>query len=251
MANVDYLGDLDIEFLDAIDSTNRYLAARSTDLRDFQTVATTNQTEGRGRLGRDWHSTPGLGLALSIAVPRGATKESDGLVPLEAGLSVLVSLERFGLKGGGLKWPNDVLVSGKKLAGVLCHVASESHIIAGVGLNVSYSRNQIPFENATSLKMCGITGVGPRELCEGILVALRAAHLDSMGSDYSRLDDVKRRMLTIGSRVRVHESDGAEWTGLAKDIDGEGHLVVVRDGESKSRHLVAGDILHLRNEQGD
>ena len=164
---------------------------------------------------------------------------------------MLISLERFGLRGGGLKWPNDVLVGGKKIAGVLCQVASESHIIAGVGINVSYSRNQIPAENATSLKVCGISGVGPRELCEGILVALRAVYREAEGFGSSWLDDVKRRMVTIGSRVRVHEPDGAEWTGLAKDIDGEGHLVVVRDGDMISRHLVAGDILHLRNEQGD
>ena len=164
---------------------------------------------------------------------------------------MLVALENMGLSEGGLKWPNDILVGGKKLAGVLCEVASAKHIVAGIGINVDYPSGYLPAANATSLRICGVNGVNAEDLCEDIVRSVSRQLRGWERFENPRLELLRTRMLTLGSRVRVLDTAGGDWTGYAEDITPEGHLVVIADGEAARRHILAADILHLRNSLED
>jgi BirA family biotin operon repressor/biotin-[acetyl-CoA-carboxylase] ligase len=125
-----------LEVHDRIGSTNdraKQLAESGAD--PFTTVIAEEQLAGRGREGRRWESPAGSGLWMSVVAP--PTRALDrALVPLRAGLAVCRAVERAapGVHAG-LKWPNDVLVSGRKLSGVLCEAAGDA-VVIGIGINV-------------------------------------------------------------------------------------------------------------------
>ena len=111
---------------------------------DGTTVVADAQTGGRGRAGRVWHTTPGRSLALSLLLRPAGDRRAAGMLPLAAGLAVAQALESLGARPG-LKWPNDVLLGDRKLAGILCegrwHGEALHWLAVGVGVNVC---NPIP-----------------------------------------------------------------------------------------------------------
>ena len=209
-------------------------------------IATDNQTAGHGRLGRQWVSPPGGGLAASALVaeplvPAGAFPAHASLVPLLAGLAVVDALADAGLQSR-LKWPNDVLVSGRKVAGVLCR-AVDSRVVVGIGVNTALTAEQLPVPTAGSLAMFGVN-IAPRDLLGLLLHALDAelAQWREAGST-ALLRDYRQACATIGQKVRVHMPN-REFTGDAVGVDDDGALLVVCDGEAVT--VSAGDVIHLR-----
>ncbi|MGK3964727.1 biotin--[acetyl-CoA-carboxylase] ligase [Sorangium sp. So ce118] len=213
------------------------------------------QTQGRGRGGRSWHSPPGENLYLSVVLRPGLPASSVAPIALVMGLAVasvverrLASAARRGAPGEGsaaevrLKWPNDVLVGGRKLAGILVEAQlrgdAVSSVIVGVGLNVHAST--FPPElaaRATSLALLGIDDV-PRELLAAeLLQALgdaaarfEAGRLAPFAEDLARLDWLR------GRRVDV-----AGVTGVAAGIDPEGHLLI-HGADGVLRAVAAGEV---------
>src|SRR6185369_12385184 len=127
-------------------------------------VIAREQTRGRGRAGRRWEQVPGKGLALSVALHVGGDVRQAGAIPLAAGLAVARAAHALGVPRAQLKWPNDVLVEGRKLAGVLCEMravgrgAASGAVVIGIGMNVRQSREEFPPElrdRATSLALEG------------------------------------------------------------------------------------------------
>ena len=98
------------------------------------------QTAGRGRQGRSWFSADGSALAMSWLLRPQSDPATWGLIPLIAGLAVVDALHRLGLPKAGLKWPNDVLVDGRKLAGILCEsqLGAQPSVVVGLGMNLSW-----------------------------------------------------------------------------------------------------------------
>ncbi|WP_434046995.1 MULTISPECIES: biotin--[acetyl-CoA-carboxylase] ligase [Sorangium] len=213
------------------------------------------QTQGRGRGGRSWHSPPGENLYLSVVLRPSLPASSVAPIALVMGLAVasvverrLASSARLRAPGGGplaevrLKWPNDVLVGGRKLAGILVEAQlrgdSVSSVIVGVGLNVHTSR--FPPElsaRATSLAMLGIDDVPREVLAAELLQALgdaaarfEAGRLAPFAEDLARMDWLRDR------RVEV-----AGVAGVAAGIDAEGHLLV-RGGDGVLRAVAAGEV---------
>jgi BirA family biotin operon repressor/biotin-[acetyl-CoA-carboxylase] ligase len=121
------------------------------------------QTRGRGRAGRAWTQVPGRGLALSLALPLTGDARHAGAIPLAAGLALVEASHALGVGAARLKWPNDVRVHGRKLAGVLCEARGTPAgvaVVIGVGLNVHHAREEFPPElrdTATSLALEGAT----------------------------------------------------------------------------------------------
>ena len=238
-----------IDWRAAVGSTNDELAAlvAAGALRDI-VVATDNQTAGHGRLGREWTSPPGTGLAMSALVdesrvPVGALPERSALVPLLAGMAVVDTLENHGLRAH-LKWPNDVLVNGRKVAGVLCR-AIDSRVIVGIGVNTSLREADLPVPTAGSMSMFGVD-VGARDLLTDLLKSLTARLKQwREHGDEDLLADYRDMCTSIGMRVRVHMA-ASEFTADAVGVDDHGALVVVRDGEAIT--VSAGDVIHLRED---
>jgi len=117
-------------------------------LGDGAAVIALTQTAGRGRSGRTWAQVPGKGLALSVALRLGCDLRQAGAIPLAAGLAVVRAAHALGVPAARLKWPNDVLVGGAKLAGVLCEVrrapGGGDAVVIGIGLNVAHAREDFP-----------------------------------------------------------------------------------------------------------
>ncbi|WP_460337187.1 biotin--[acetyl-CoA-carboxylase] ligase [Actinoallomurus acanthiterrae] len=241
-------------------STNADLAAAAGDGADEGLVLVAEeQTAGRGRLDRAWTAPPRSGLAFSVLLRPQVPLARLGWLPLMAGVAVVTALrgfaevegvERGGMADAALKWPNDVLIHGRKLAGILAERAGDA-VVLGIGLNVSLRADELPVPTATSLALEGApTDRDP--VLRAILRELAARYVDFCGEWFegSLRDEYREVCATLGRQVRVELPGGAPGapggvlTGEAVDVDENGRLVVrAADGDHA---LSAGDVVHVR-----
>lgn len=230
--------------LPEVDSTNLWLG--QSGLSGVVAVVSWNQTAGRGRAGRTWQSPPGQSLALSLRLPAVPTS-SHGLLPLAAGAVLVSHLRQAGVQEAGLKWPNDVLIRGAKVAGLLTEKLPSEDIVVGLGLNVLGSPDSLPLGQARSLADEGFEVDYLGDLLAAWCRDLRHVHsLLCDGEDASVLERVSCVMTTLGNDVRVEGVDGTSRVGRAVSLDSGGGLVVSwADGDGHSL-ILAGDVWHLR-----
>lgn len=203
----------------------------------FQVLLAGEQTAGRGRLGRSWQSPAGEQLILSLSV---LVKDPAhlGLLPLMSGLAITDAIE-----SSTLKWPNDVLLGGRKVAGILSEAQEiEGGYQAVVGIGINTSMTEFPTDWATSLKAEDIA-YEETELTISILRALHrriAQWLVATPEAVTELMDEYRRVSSsIGKTVRV-ETFGETVEGQVDTINDEGLLVV------EGQEFSSGDVTHLR-----
>ncbi|MEO6471626.1 MAG: biotin--[acetyl-CoA-carboxylase] ligase [Aeromicrobium sp.] len=229
-------------------STNADLAVAAGQGAPEGTIHTTdNQTQGRGRLDRSWEAAAGSGIAVSVLLrPTRVPAGQWVWLPLLVGLAVDATVNALGVEAG-LKWPNDVLVGDRKLAGILLErveTPSGPAAIVGVGLNVSMREDELPVETATSLAIEGATETDRTLVLRSFLRNLESLYkswLSTEGDPAAGIrDSYMRRCLTIGQRVKVSLPDGTALEGQANAIDDHGRLVV--NGQAIS----AGDVEHVR-----
>ncbi len=212
-----------------IASTNAALANRAAHENiDGVVCLAERQTAGRGRRGREWLSPFGRNIALSvgIAIDRPATRL--GGLSLAIGLATIDGITRVTHCELALKWPNDVLLDGRKLAGILAQRSPSGPVVVGIGLNVGWAP-----EGAACLG----TGIDPIAILTELLRALGAASIDRQARYRDLLD-------TLGREVRVEMPSG-DLVGRAVDVDAEGRLTVI-DACAITHHIDAGDVVHLR-----
>jgi BirA family biotin operon repressor/biotin-[acetyl-CoA-carboxylase] ligase len=172
-----------------------------------------------------------------------ALPDGPGLtwIPLLAGACLVEALRNAGLPEAGLKWPNDVLVAGKKLAGALCEVHHSGGVIVGVGLNLRFL-TEPPSENAVALSEFMDAGDA---VVDGILAGF--INLLRTSETWGRVDVhtfVSEKLLTVNRAVNVVLVTGASWRGVARGVDGEGRLIV-RNSHGVDVEIVAADVYHL------
>jgi len=184
------------------------------------------QTEGRGRFGRTWLSPVG-GLYATFVVPW------RPMLPIASGLAVLRALDRFGVKAA-LKWPNDLIVDGKKLAGILIESAGDVALI-GIGVNLV----EAPLETAVSVRGAG------GDVRRGELVVVIGEELDRCAALEESLRVYREELLTLGQPVRVTVEGGETIEGTAADVDAEGRLLV--ETQAGLRTISSGECAHLRS----
>lgn len=236
----------EILYLETVDSTNSYLSQHFSKLPPVTAVYTQNQTLGKGRRGRTWLTTKGKGLAVSMVLPALDRVPERSLYPLIVGRVFLGFIHRLGLVDAEVKWPNDVLVSGKKLAGILCESLPDGSLVAGIGLNVTQSRLDLPVISATSLEIEGIRVKN--------IQAFTRAMVETFQTEWAFVADnlmnwsafLSSSIGTIGHTVRVFESEGRSWVGFAEGIDGRGHLLVRGEEDEVLRTIIAEDVMHIR-----
>ena len=234
--------------LPSVGSTNSELLARAADpaLPEFATLVTTDQTDGRGRLDRTWVAPAGTSLAVSVLLRGRLNHPLASWIPLLAGRAMA---DAVAAAGGGdrvaVKWPNDVLIDGRKACGILAEaVPGTADVVLGAGLNLSQTTDELPRPDATSLALAGIPA-GSR------IDDLLARYLQGIWAPFDRGDDVATvrdvvaaACSTIGQRVRVDL--GAEiLVGTAVGLDLAGRLEVRADG-GRITAVAAGDVVHVR-----
>jgi BirA family biotin operon repressor/biotin-[acetyl-CoA-carboxylase] ligase len=223
-----------VEVLPTVGSTNAAVAerARAGEPHGLVVVAE-EQTEGRGRLDRSWQSPPRAGLTFSVLLRPSLEPEQLGWVPLWGGLAVAMAVREHAEVEAFLKWPNDVLIDGRKVAGLLAEVV-DGAVILGIGLNVTTKRPELPHDQATSLILEGAVATDRETLLKSVLRALSGALGDRNTTAYRELCS------TLGREVRVELPGDRSVEGTAEAVDEHGRLVV--DGTP----FAAGDVVHLR-----
>ncbi len=243
-------------------STNTELCARADreGMRDLTVMLTRYQSAGRGRLGRSWTAPPGAAIAASVLLrprlPDGTSPEPDrlGWLPLIAGTAMAAAV-RQALPGRevGFKWPNDVLIGGRKVSGILAELLpAGTGVVIGSGLNTRMTEEELPVPSATSLAVEGLAVDDALEdaVLAAYLEGLRArvsAYL-SAGADAEASGiraDARAGCLTLGRTVNVELPDGDLLRGTAVDLDRDGRLVVA-DEHGAARSVAAGDVTHVR-----
>jgi BirA family transcriptional regulator, biotin operon repressor / biotin---[acetyl-CoA-carboxylase] ligase len=248
---------LALDVVPSTGSTNADLLARAADPNcpEGQVLVAEEQTAGRGRLGRSWSSVPGASLTFSVLLrPAAVPAARRGWLTLLAGVAAASAVRSVAGVDAVLKWPNDVLVGDRKLAGILAEQSPDaSAVVIGTGLNVA-TPPEIPVSAtglvATSLMAAGAGAVSREDLLLGLLDQLEhwyATFRADPDPERSGLLDAYRALCeTLGRTVRVELPAGAVVTGTARDVDAEGRLLVA-DGHADSVTPVsAGDVVHVR-----
>lgn len=238
----------ELRVLDSSPSTNaelRELAADPT-VPSFAAVLTLDQTAGRGRLDRSWVAPAGTALALSVLVRGALAHPLASWLPLLAGLSLAEALDETAPGRVRVKWPNDLLIDGLKVCGILVEITPQGDAVVGSGLNLTQIAEQLPVPTATSLALAGIPlGAGQLDaLVAGYLSRLRG-ELESPGPATRLRERVVARCATIGREVEVLLADGATLTGTATGIDSAGRLEV-RGDDGEDVAVAVGDVTHAR-----
>jgi BirA family transcriptional regulator, biotin operon repressor / biotin---[acetyl-CoA-carboxylase] ligase len=243
----------EVQVVEETASTNSDLAARARAGAPAGTVLVAeHQTGGRGRLDRAWSSPARAGLTLSVLLdPAPVPVARWPWVPLLAGVAFAEGVRRAADVDVELKWPNDLLVGDRKLAGILSEQVSGPEatlVMVGAGLNVTLRRDELPTAEATSLLLerAATTDrtVVLREVLR-VLDRLFGAWVDAGGDpDAGLADSYARRCTTFGRTVRVTLPGGGTLAGEALRLDAHGRLVVhtARGDEA----VGAGDVLHVR-----
>ncbi|MFI8594506.1 biotin--[acetyl-CoA-carboxylase] ligase [Microbacterium sp. NPDC078428] len=237
-------------------STNADLvAAASADPGEWphlSMLVTDDQSAGRGRLGRVWTAPPGTALAASIVIDAsGVPPSARGWIPLAAGaaLTRAIAPQLAGVHTARLKWPNDVLVDGRKISGILAEGVGGTHrIVVGAGINTRMPVEELPVETATSFAALGVTADADALLADYV-DALRE-HIDALARAAGDAvvagihAEIESLCDTVGRAVRVILPEARELIGEAVGIGADGGLLVRTAVGTTS--LVAGDVVHVR-----
>jgi BirA family biotin operon repressor/biotin-[acetyl-CoA-carboxylase] ligase len=190
---------------------------------EWTLVAAAHQTAGRGRLGRTWHDEGAGALLFSLVLRPSLAAESGGLLTLLAGTAMARACEDLDGRAARCKWPNDVLVDGRKVGGILAEsrLAGErlEHVVLGVGVNLGAPPAAAPG--------AGAVDAGDEELLGAFLLAFAGDYRPGdRGFAETVLAAYRERCATLGVRVRASTTSGNDVEGLATDLDGDGGLVV-------------------------
>lgn len=218
---------------------------------DGTIITAEEQTGGRGRLGRVWHSPIGCGVYMSAIVrPKIKPEHAPGISIMTA-VALADTICKYLPGIVQIKWPNDVYINGRKTAGILMELSAEknriSHLIIGIGININHQVSDFPDElrdSATSLRR-----ELNYEICRVEFLQLFLLNLEKEYESYlvNRLKKaharIKRYSLLIGSKVTIR-SGRNDINGLATDIDTNGCLILQTD--SGPRTISAGEVTVVR-----
>lgn len=224
---------------DIVDSTN-HLALEMINAGEISGPAVIRadiQTKGRGRNGRSWVSMQGNLLASFILMPEGEMR----LCPYIIALAVHKMLEGFGAPDLSLKWPNDVLIGGRKCAGILCESARHAgrrYLIAGVGLNITHCPDEVMFP-ATCLYEHLPGTVNAEDICK--LLVRDIFHMQEIYENYGA-QHILRLWDAAAPWMRNREVNLGEHNGRYIRLEDDGAILMHRSSDNREITLYAGDI---------
>ncbi len=243
----------EVYYFDSIKSTQEYAVKIAANSKNNGTVIIAQQqTGGKGRDGRKWISPKG-GIWLSVILQPKFDISVITLFPIASSLALSTAIEKcFDIKPE-LKWPNDITIKGKKVAGMLVDASLESNriesIVLGVGINFDVDVKKIEKDLKNNLNFYGVTSLknlkkdsNPVELIQTFLVELEEIiNLLNTGQIKKIVKDWTQRSSTIGKIIEIMTKEG-KIKGKAVKIDEDGALIV---SNKKTTRILAGDIIHL------
>ena len=264
-----------------VGSTNSALRDRFVDEHEpfapYHAIVTGSQTAGRGRLDRDWTAPAGQSIALSVYLEFDAepARRAIGWVSLAAGLAVAAAIDGLADDAASrvsVKWPNDVLVDGRKVCGVLGEMLGVVDggrafaCVIGMGVNTVMPAEALPAPHATSLQVAGLIGAVEPPADRGLSARAQAFAAEIVRQLAARIDrlaqaggdaeasglrtEFERRCSTLGAEVRVTLPGDEAIEGEAVAIGSAGELRV-RLADGQERELQVGDVEHVRPLRGE
>jgi len=233
-------------YCEEIDSTNNYLMdSKAKNDQHGTVVFAERQSAGKGRKDRKWYSSKDQNLTFSILLRQRFNEKNINIINLGTAVSLAMSLENLYQLRVNLKWPNDILISDKKVAGILLESSSSGNkidkVVIGIGINV----NQTSFQGAynitpTSVKLETGTEIDRERLLAEILNNFEEILKRIEINPNDVLNDWRNRCRMIGERVLISD-DNMELTGIFDDIDEQGFILLKTD-DRKIKKIHFGDV---------
>jgi BirA family transcriptional regulator, biotin operon repressor / biotin---[acetyl-CoA-carboxylase] ligase len=241
-------------YFDSIDSTQNQAMKMVNDLKtEGVIIIAEKQTGGRGRSGRKWISPKG-GIWFSIILHPKFGISNTTLFPIASSLALSIAIQKTCKVSTELKWPNDLTIKGKKLAGMLIDASFESNkienLILGVGINFSVNIKEIEKLLKNTPNFYGVTSLNEQknkttqmELIQSFLLELEKVY-EQLNKNQTKKIIVEwtKRSSTIGKKVEINTNDGII-KGEAIKLDDDGGLII--KGKDKINKVIVGDIVHL------
>lgn len=240
-------------YFESIDSTQDQAMKMASDVDDGTIIIAEKQTSGKGRSGRKWVSPKG-GIWFSIIMHPKFDISAITLFPLASSLGLSYAIEKtLGIKSE-LKWPNDITIKGKKVAGMLVDASIESNkiekLILGVGINFNVDVKQIEKILKDTENFYGVASLSeqnksirPISLLQSFLMELEQVYnLLNSGDSKKIIREYTKRSSTVGQKVELN-TDNRKIKGIAIKIDDDGALVVSEN--KKNIRVTSGDITHV------
>jgi BirA family biotin operon repressor/biotin-[acetyl-CoA-carboxylase] ligase len=239
-----------LAYFPAVPSTNDIARRLAQDGAPEGTVVVADhQTAGRGRMGRRWCAPPGAGLLLSLLFRPQLAPHQVQRLTMVCSLAVLDAVAAETGLSLDLKWPNDVVAGGAKVAGLLSEVALPAgaggrveYAVVGIGLNANLDPAELPADlimPATSLSALAGRRVARLPLLVALLAAVEARYL-ALRAGRSPHREWAGRLTTLGRRVAASGA-GTAWEGVAEAVDADGALLLRLD-DGRTERVVAGDV---------
>jgi len=240
-----------IYYFDTIDSTQNYAVKISKKKNENGSVVISQrQTAGRGRMNRKWITVKG-GLSMSIILHPKFNASVSTLFPMAASLALATAIQKTINMKPNVKWPNDVVIKGKKVAGMIVDASIQSNLIEsmilGVGINFKVDTKHLESQLKGTENFYGVASLlkvndstNPLEIVQNFLSELeKMIVLLDQGKASKIIQKWEKISSTIGKKVSIKTNDGMV-TGLAKKINGDGSLNIIKNG--KVQRLLVGDI---------
>ncbi len=243
-----------VMYFDSLPSTNNKAKELAMELKEGTVILAEEQTKGKGRLGRNWASPGRKGIYASIVLKPEAKPESVSKLTLLGAAAVSLALDEFAVESK-IKWPNDIILNSKKIAGILTEMNSElgivNYIILGIGINVLQTEEEIPEE--LRVKATSIYAQTKRPVDRTDLLIAILKNLDTLYSEFKMsegidkaLDICRDRSAVLGREVIVIQGR-EERKGQAISINRDGELMV--KFESGIENIMSGEV-SIRSEHG-
>ncbi|QJA09728.1 biotin--[acetyl-CoA-carboxylase] ligase [Romboutsia sp. CE17] len=246
-----FIGKNIIHF-ETIDSTNTYSKSIAMKEPEGTVVISEEQTKGRGRLGRIWDSKAHEGIWMSIILKPDILPYKSTFLTIIAGASIAKALNDLGIKVG-IKWPNDIILNGKKLCGILTELSAEieriNYIVLGIGMNVKNKDFPSDIENiATSLYKEGYE-ISRVDIVRYILCELEKNYIRYIvdGDKKSIIDIYKKYSVVLNKNIYIIKNEEKELVNCI-DINLDGNLIVKRSDGSIDE-IISGEV-SVRGENG-
>ena len=226
-----------VMFLPEVDSTNNVVKKYLLNGADEGLVAVAeSQTEGRGRLGRIWYSPPETGIYLSILLKPDLTPDHFPLFTLLTGVAAVLTINEFSHQRASLKWPNDIIINGKKVCGLLCELiqnqGESNGLIIGIGINANHLAEQFPEDlknTATSLRIVNGLPIDRLTVIRSLLMNLDNEYQTYLNEgERSVIEKWSLNTDLFGKKVSINRGSTII-TGTAMQLNESGQLVLRRD----------------------
>jgi BirA family transcriptional regulator, biotin operon repressor / biotin---[acetyl-CoA-carboxylase] ligase len=231
----------------SLDSTNTLAASYANDPANHGLVVTAeSQTAGRGQYQRRWQAPPGSSILMSVLLFPSPPLKRPSLLTAWAAVSVCEAIRQATGMQAQIKWPNDVLIGGKKVCGILCE-AGVHHLVAGIGLNARQTAadfEQMGLPEAASLTICSGKSIDVPDLTVRLIGILDAKYDQLARGEIASLEaDWKSLIGLLGRTVCAEKMDGSETLGLLRDMAFDG---IALELEGLLTVLPPESIRHLR-----